>query len=96
MADRGLPVTTPKADRAKFANQTKTKEPPQKNPPKQNPSKTDPPLEPRMAVVPVVPVEQSEDQAPLYPPNQLPDIPPNQPDQPPNAPPNPPNLHQIH
>ena len=44
-----------------------------------------------MAVVPVVPVDQSEDQAPLYPPNQpnqLPDIPPNQP---PNNPANPPN-----
>ena len=83
MADRGLPVPTPKAVRAKFANQTKTKEPPHKNTPKQNPSKTDHPLEPRVVVVPVVPVDQLEDQAPLYPPNQpnqLPDIPPNQPD----------------
>ena len=45
----------------------------------------------RVVVVPVVPVDQLEDQAPLYPPNQLPDIPPNQPDQQPNNPPNPPN-----
>ena len=94
MADRGLPSPTPKAFRAKFANQTKTKEPPPKKPPKQNPLKTDPPLEPRVVVVPVVPVDQLEGQAPLYPPNQpnkLPDIPPNQPDQPPNNPTNPPN-----
>ena len=95
MADRGMLVPTAKAVRAKFANQTKTKEHPQKNPPKQNPSKTDPPLEPRVVVVPVVPVDQVEYQAPLYPPNQpnqLPDIPPNQPDQQPNNPPNhPPN-----
>ena len=94
MADRGLPVPTPKAIRAKIANQTKTKEPPQKNPPKQNPSKTAPPLEPRVVVVPVVPVNQSQDQDPLYlsnQPNQLPDIPPNQSDQPCNNPPNPPN-----
>ena len=61
MADRGPPVPTPKAVRAKFANQTKTKEPPQKNPPKQNPSKTDPPLEPRVLVVPVVPVDHPDD-----------------------------------
>ena len=40
MAYRGLPAPMPKAVRAKIANQTKTKEPPQKNPPKQNPSKT--------------------------------------------------------
>ena len=94
MADRRLPVPTPKAVRSKFANQTKAKEPPQKNLPKQNPSKTDPPLEPRVVVVLVVPVYLLEDQAPLYPPNQpnqLPDIPPNQPDQHPNNPPNPQN-----
>ena len=51
-------------------------------------------MEPRLVVVPVVPVDQSEVQAPLYPPNQpnqLPDIPRNQPDQLPNNPPNPPN-----
>ena len=83
MADRGPPAPTPKAVRAKFANQTKTKEPPEINPPKQNPSKTDSPLEPRVVVVPVVPVDQLQDQAPLYPPNQpnqWPDIPPNQTD----------------
>ena len=60
--------------------QFKTKEPPQENPPKQNLSKAAPPLEPRVIVAPVVPVDQSEDQAPLYQPNQpnqLPDIPPN-------------------
>ena len=53
-------------------------------------------------VVPVVPVDQPEDQAPPYPPNQpkqLPDNPPDQPNQlpdnlpnPPNPPPIPPNL----
>ena len=69
MAEKGLPVPTPKITRAKIANQTKTNEPPQKNPPKPNPSKTTSPLEPRVVVVPVVPVNQSEDQAPLYPPN---------------------------
>ena len=79
MTEIGLPAPTPKAVRAKIANQTKTKELPQRNAPKQNPSKTAPPLEPRVVVVPIVPVDQSEDQAPLYPPNQLPDIPPNQP-----------------
>ena len=76
----------------KAAHQTKTGEPLPKNPPKQNPAKTAPPLEPKMVVV--VPVDQLEEQAPLYPPNQpyqLPDIPPNQPDQPPNNPPNQPN-----
>ena len=44
-----------------------------------------------MVIVPVVPVDQPEDQDPLYPPNQpnqLPDIPPDQPNQPPNNPPN--------
>ena len=78
MAEKGPPAPTPKAVRAKFANQTKTMEPPQKNPPKQNPSKTTPALEPRVVVVPVVPVDQSEDQVPLYhpnQPNQLPDTP---------------------
>ena len=91
MAEKGPTAPTPKAVRVQFANQTKIKEPPQENPPKQNPSKTNPPLEPRVVVVPVVPVDQSEDQVPLYPPNQpnqLPDIPPNQP---PNNPPNQPN-----
>ena len=94
MAEKGLPAPTPKAVRAKCPNQTKTKEPPQKNPPAQNPSKTTHPLEPRVAVVPVVPVDQSEDQVPLYPPNQpnqLPDIPPDQPGQSPNNPLNQPN-----
>ena len=74
------------------------KEPFQKNPPKQNPSKATPPLEPRVVIVPVVPVDQPEDQAPLYPPNQpnqLPDNPPDQPNQPPNNPPNPPNPPPI-
>ena len=42
MANRGPPVPTPKAVRAKNVNQTKTKEPPQKNPPKQNPLKVCP------------------------------------------------------
>ena len=94
MTDRGPPAPTPKAIRAKIANQTKTKEHPQKNPPKENPSKSAPPLQPRVVVLPVVSVDQSEDQATLYPPNQpnqLPDITPNQPDQPPNNPPNQPN-----
>ena len=65
-----------KAIRAKTAHQTKTREPPQKNPPKQNPTKTAPQLEPKVVVV--VPVDQLEEQAALYPPNQpyqLPDIP---------------------
>ena len=91
MVEKGLPAPTPKAV---TANQTKTKEPPQKNSLKQNRSKTAPPLEPRVVVVPVVSVDQSEDQAPFYPlnqPNQLPDISPNQLDQPPNNPPNQPN-----
>ena len=74
------------------------KEPSQKNPPKQNPSKATPPLELRVVIVPVVPVDQPEDQAPLYPPNQLnqlPDNPPDQPNQPPYNPPNPPNPPPI-
>ena len=102
MADRGPPAPTPKAVRAKIASQTKTKEPPQKNPSKRNTSKTAPPLEPKIIAVPVVHVDQSEVQVPLYSPNQpnhLPDIPTNQPDQAPNnplnqpenPPPNPPN-----
>ena len=92
MADRGPHIPTSKASRAKATHQTKTKEPPQKTPPKQNPAKAAPPLEPKVVVV--VPVDQLEEQAPLYPPNQpyqLPDNPPNQPDQPPNNPPNQPN-----
>ena len=75
MADRGPHAPAPKAVRAKTAHQAKTREPPKKNPPKQKPAKTAPPLEPKVVVV--VPVEQSEEQAPLYPPNQpyqLPDI----------------------
>ena len=56
MAGRGPSVPTLKSIRAKIANQTQTKEPPQKNPLKQNPSKTAPPLEPRVVVAPVVPV----------------------------------------
>ena len=90
MTDRGPPVLTTKAIRAKFANQTKIKEPPQKNPPKQNPSKTAPPLEPRVIVVPVVPVDQPEDQAPFYPPNQ-----PNPPENPPDPSPKPHQIYQI-
>ena len=55
-------------------------------------------MEPRVVIVPVVPVDQPEDQAPLNPPNQpiqLPDNPPDQPNQPPNNPPNPPNPPPI-
>ena len=70
MAEKGPPAPTPKPVRAKIATQVKTKEPSQKNPPKQNPSRATPPLEPRLVIVLVVPVEQPEDQAPLYPPNQ--------------------------
>ena len=101
MADRGPPAPAPKAIRAKTAQQTRTREPPHKNPPKQKPAKAVPPLEPKVVVV--VPVDQLEEQAPLYPPNQPFQLPDNQPDQPPNNPTNqpnppayPPNLQQIH
>ena len=90
MADRGPPAPAPKAVRAKTAQQSKTREPPQKNPPKQKPAKAAPPLE--LKVIVVVPVDQLEEQAPLYPPNQPYQLPDNQPDQPPNNPPNQPNL----
>ena len=69
MAEKGPPAPTPKPGR-KPATQAKAKEPSQNNLPKQNPSKAAPPLEPRVVVVPVVPVDQPKDQAPLYPPNQ--------------------------
>ena len=72
MVEKGPPVPTPKPVR-KPPTQAKAKEPSQKNLSKQNPSKAAPPLEPRIVVVPVLPVVQLEDQAPLYP------CPPNQP-----------------
>ena len=85
MAEKGPPALTPKPIR-KPATQ-----PSQKNPPKQ---KATPPLEPRIVVVPVVPIDQPKDQVPLYPPNQpnqLPDNSPDQPNQLPDTPLNPPN-----
>ena len=97
MAEKGPPAPTPRPVR-KLATQAKAKEPSQKNLPKQNPSKAAPPLEPRIVVVPVVPIDQPEDQAPLYPPNQpnqLPDNPPDEPNQLPDNPPNPPNPPPI-
>ena len=93
MAEKGPPAPTPKPV-GKPATQAKAKEPSQKNVPKQNLLKAAPPLEPRIVVVRVVPVDQLEDQAPLYPPNQpyqLPDNPPDQPNQLPGNLPNPPN-----
>ena len=69
MAEKGPSAPTPKPVR-KPATQAKAKEPSQKNLPKQNPSNAAPQLEQRIVVVPVVPVDQPEDQAPLYPPNQ--------------------------
>ena len=60
-----------------------------KNPPKQKPAKAAPPLETKVVVV--VPVDQLEEQVPLYPPNQPYQLPDNQPDEPPNTPPNQPN-----
>ena len=93
MAEKGPPAPTPKPVR-KPATQAKVEEPSQKTIPKPNPSKAAPPLELRIVVVTVVPVDQPEDQAPLYPPNQpnqLPDNPPDQPNQLPDNPPNPPN-----
>ena len=95
MAEKGPPAPIPKPVRAKIATQVKTKECSQKNPPKQNPSRATPLLEPKVVIVPVVPVEQPGDQAPLYPPNQLnqlPENPPEKPNQPPNNPPNPPPI----
>ena len=71
MTEKGPPAPTPKPVRAKLANQTKTKEPPQKNPSKQNPSKATPPLEPRVILVPLVPADWPEDQVPPYPPNLI-------------------------
>ena len=97
MAEKGPPAPTPKPVR-KPPTQAKAKEPSQKTLSKQNPLKAAPPLEPRIVVVPVVPVDQPKDQAPLYPPNQpneLPDNPPDQPNQLPNNLPNPPNPPSI-
>ena len=99
MVEKGPPAPTPKPFRAKSTTQVKKKEPSQKIPPKQNPSRATHLLEPRVVIVLVVPVEQTEDQAPLYPPNQLnqlPDNPPDEPNQLPNNPLNPPNLHLFH
>ena len=67
MAEKGPPAPTPKPVRTKPATQVKAKAPSQKNPPKQNPSKATPPLEPRVVIVLAVPVDQPENQAPLYP-----------------------------
>ena len=53
MAEKGPPAPTPKPIR-KPATQVKVKEPSQKNPPKQ---KATPPLEPRVVIVPVVPID---------------------------------------
>ena len=97
MAEKGPPAPTPKPVR-KPVTQAKAKDPSQKNLPKQNPSKAAPPLEPRVVVVPVVPIDQPKDQTPLYPPNQqnqLPDNPPDQPNHLPDNPPNPPNPPPI-
>ena len=97
MAEKGPPAPTPRPVK-KPTTQAKVKEPSQKNLPKQNPSKAGPPLEPRIVVVPLVPVDQLEDQAPLYPPNQpnqLPDNPPDQPNQLPDNLPNPLNPPSI-
>ena len=89
MAEKGLPAPTPKPVRAKTPAQTKAKALP-----KQNTSKTSIPLEPRVVIQPVIPIDQQEDQDTLHPPNQpnqLPNIPPEQPEHIPNPPPNPPN-----
>ena len=69
MAEKGPPAPTSKPVR-KSATQAKLKEPSQKNLPKQNPLKAAPPLEPRIVVVPVVPIDQPEDQDPINPANQ--------------------------
>ena len=64
MVEKGPSAPTPKPVR-KPTTQAKAEEPSQKNLPKQSPLKAAPPLEPRIVVVPVVPVDQPEDQAPL-------------------------------
>ena len=64
MAERGPPAPTLKPVR-KPATQVKAKKPSQKHPPKQNPSKAAPPLEPRGVVVPVVSIDQPENQVTL-------------------------------
>ena len=104
MAEKGQPAPTPKPVR-KPATQAKAKEPSSEKLTKQNPSKAAPPLEPRIVVVPVVPIDQPEDQTPINPPNQpnqLPDNPSDQPNQlldnlpnPQNPPPIPPNPPPI-
>ena len=93
MVEKGPPAPTPKPVR-KPTTQVKAKEPSQKK----KPSKATPPLEPKRVVIPVVLIDQPEDQVPLYPPNQpnqLPDNPPDQPNQLPNNPSNPPNPPPI-
>ena len=87
MAEKGPHAPTPKPAR-KAAAPVNVKEPSQK---KQNPSKVTPPVEPRIVVVLVVPIDQPEDQVPLYAPDQPNQLPVNPPD-PPNPPPIPPNL----
>ena len=99
MADRGLPVPTPKAVRANLQTKLKQRNLLRKTLQNKTPQRLTLQSEPRVVVVLVVPVDQLEDQAPFYPPNQpnqLPDIPPNQPDQQPNNPPNPQPPHQIY
>ena len=52
------------------------------------------PLESRVVIQPVIPIDQQEDKDTLHlsnQPNQLPNIPPAQPEHIPNPPPNPPN-----
>ena len=96
MAERELPAPkippTPKAARAKIADQTRATEPSQKTP-KQNPSRQVQPLEPWVVEVTV---EEAQGQAPLNPQgppphitNSLPNLPVHVPDpeQPPNSPP---------
>ena len=70
MAEKGPPAPTCKPVR-KPATQAKAKEPSHKNLPKQDHSKAVPPLEPRVVVVPVVPIDQPEDQAPIHQSNQI-------------------------
>ena len=89
MAEKGLPAPTPKPVRAKTPAQMKIKALP-----KQNTSKTSIPLEPRVVIQPLIPIDQQEDQDTLHPlnqPNQLPYLPPEPPEHIPNPPPNPPN-----
>ena len=64
MAEKGLLAPTPKPVRAKTQAQTKAKALP-----KQNTSKTRIPLEPRVVIQPVIPIDQQEDQDTLHPPN---------------------------